>query len=97
MRSVAIGPLPPERLLFGIGCGEVLLGVAVLTGFAPRLLAGVQAAILVLMNGIGILFGGNSIPDPVGLVIHNLPFLMCILILGWSGPVTGEAGRAGRA
>jgi uncharacterized membrane protein YphA (DoxX/SURF4 family) len=97
MRSVAISPLPPERLLFVIGCGEVLLGVGVLGGVAPRLLAGVQATILVLMNGIGILFGGNSIPDPVGLVIHNLPFLMCILILGWSEPVTGEAGHAGRA
>ena len=83
--AVAIGRVPPDRLLFGIGCGEVLLGLGVLSGWYPRFLAWVQAGALILMNGIGIVFAGRAISDPVGLVIHNLPFLLCILILGNCG------------
>jgi uncharacterized membrane protein YphA (DoxX/SURF4 family) len=94
MRSVAFGPFPPERLLCGIGCGEVLLGLGVLTRFSPLALAWVQAVILIMMNGIGILFGGHSIPDPAGLIIHNLPFFMCIVILGLAEPVRLPTGRA---
>src|SRR5437899_3434041 len=46
MRSVALGPLPPDLLLFGIGCGELLLGLGVLSGFSPRFLMLFQATIL---------------------------------------------------
>lgn len=86
MRSVTVGALPPSRLLFLIGCGEILLGLGVLSGLYPRFLAWFQGIILVLMNGIGILFAGQAIGDPIGLVIHNLPFLLCIAVLGAYSP-----------
>jgi uncharacterized membrane protein YphA (DoxX/SURF4 family) len=92
MGSMSFGPLSPGRLLFAIGGGEVLLGLGVLSGLYSRFLAWFQGVILLLMNGMGILFAGKAIADPVGLVIHNLPFFLCIVILG----VYGGSARAAR-
>ena len=46
------------------------------------------------MNGIGILFAGKAISDPIGLVIRNLPFLLCIVVLGVYGPGSFAPRRA---
>jgi hypothetical protein len=86
VESIAIGPLSARQLLLLIGWGETFLGMGVLSGLYHRFLAWFQAVVLVLMNGIGVLFAGAAIPDPLGLVIHNLPLLLCILILGMHGP-----------
>jgi uncharacterized membrane protein YphA (DoxX/SURF4 family) len=96
VRSVAIGALTPAQLLFAIGCGETLLGLGVLSGWFWRPLAIFQAILLILMNGIGIAFSGPAIPSPVGLVIHNLPFLLCIVVLGFHGPGAWTLPRPGR-
>jgi uncharacterized membrane protein YphA (DoxX/SURF4 family) len=93
--SVAVGPLSPSRLLFLIGWGEALLGVGVLSGLYSRFLAWFQGVLLVLMNGAGIAFAGGTIADPLGLVIHNLPFLLCMVILGVYGPGSFAPGRVG--
>jgi len=100
VRSMAVGGLSPAQVPFAIGCGETLLGLGVLSGWLWRPLAILQAALLVLMNGIGIAFAGPAIPNPVSLVIHNLPFLLCIAVLGFHGPpcpllVGGHDGRQG--
>jgi ligand-binding SRPBCC domain-containing protein len=75
-------PVQPLTLLRLIGLGETLLGIGVLTGKHSRLLSRIQIALLVGMNGAGILFGKGSIEDPAGLVITNLPFALCIVALG---------------
>lgn len=84
--SFAAGPLSPRELLAVIGCGETLLGLGVLSGLFARLLAWFQGTLLVLMNGLGILFAGEAIADPFGLVIRNLPLLLCVVTLGVQAP-----------
>ena len=88
--SVGIGWLPPKTLLFLIGSGETLLGIGVLTGLYARFLAWFQILLLLAMNAVGIVFGHGSISDPAGLLIHNLPFLACIAILGLCSPNTSR-------
>ena len=86
VQSVALGPLSPLQLMRLIGGGETLLGLGVLSGLYARPLAWLQGVLLVLMNGIGIAFSGGAIADPVGLVLRNLPLLLCIAALGIHGP-----------
>lgn len=93
-QSVTIGPLSPVTLLRVIGGGETLMGLGVLSGRYARFLAWFQGVVLVLMNAVGILFAGDAIPDPVGLVIHNLPLLACIVVLGVCGPASAAPPRA---
>lgn len=82
-----LGPLAPLQLLTLIGVGETLLAVGVLSGMFGRALAVFQMGLLVMMNTIGIISsGGTAIPDPLGLVIKNLPLLMCIALIGIYGP-----------
>lgn len=78
----ASGPMSPVALMTLIGCGETLLGLAVLGGFRPRFLAWVQMGLLLAMNGTGVVFGKGSIDDPLGLLVKNLPFALCIVMLG---------------
>ena len=75
-------PLTPHLFLLLIGAGETLLAIAVLTGLFARPLALFQIIILLTMNLIGILFGHGTIADPIGLLIHNLPLLLCIYAVG---------------
>lgn len=86
----AVGPvglLAPLQLLLLIGAGETLLALGVLSGWFWRALSVFQIVLLVTMNTIGIISsGGTAIPDPVGLVIKNLPLLMCIALIGLYGP-----------
>jgi uncharacterized membrane protein YphA (DoxX/SURF4 family) len=93
--AVAPAPLSPARFLLLIGCGETLLGLAVLSGLYARPLAFFQGTLLVLMNFLGILFGGGSIADPVGLVIRNVTLLLCIAALGLHGPGAFRSGKRG--
>lgn len=72
--------------MLGIGFAETLLALAVASGAFCRPLAWFQIFILLAMNGIGILFGGGTIADPVGLLIHNLPLIACMALLGLRGP-----------
>ncbi len=82
-----VGPLAPLQLLLLIGAGETVLAIGVLSGLFWRALAVFQIVLLVTMNAIGILrSGGTAIPDPLGLVIKNLPLLMCIALIGLYGP-----------
>lgn len=72
----------PLNLLRGIGCVEVMLAFGVLAGWSPRFLAGVQILLLLTLDGVGIALGKGAIADPIGLIVHALPFLFCILFLG---------------
>ena len=86
VKSFAFDPLTPLILMTLIGCGETLLGLTVLSGLFWRFVASFQGVLLITMNITGILFGGGQIAQPVGLLIHNLPFLACIATLGIYGP-----------
>jgi hypothetical protein len=72
----------PLNLLFAVGCGEVMLAFGVLIGWSPRFLAGVQVLLLLAMDSTGIALGKGALADPAGLIIKNLPFLLCILFVG---------------
>lgn len=72
--------LSPAAFLFVIGLGESLLGAAVLSGFCRRPLAWFQAVLLLGMNIGGILWGEGAIAHPLGLIVHNLPFGVCIFL-----------------
>ena len=49
-----------------------------------------QIGLLVGMNGCGLLWGRNFIPDPLGMVIQNLVFVTLVVI------ATGEVSLGTR-
>ena len=73
-------------LAWAVERGETLLALGVLSGLWWRPLAWFQLALLAAMNAIGILAGGGAIADPAGLILRNLPFAMCIILIGLYGP-----------
>ena len=85
LRSVGHGtdPVLLSRL---IGSCETLLACGILSGLFYRFVSYFQIAIILLMNVIGSLFGGGTIPHPFGLIISNLPTIMCALIVAQYGP-----------
>jgi uncharacterized membrane protein YphA (DoxX/SURF4 family) len=85
VKAFVFGGLSPIALMALIGAGETLLGLGLLSGLWHRFVAAFAAALLIVMNVIGILFSG-AIADPLGLVIHNLPLLACTLLIYFYGP-----------
>ncbi len=85
LRSVGHGtdPVLLSRL---IGSCETLLGCGILSGLFYRFVSYFQIGVILLMNVIGSLFGGGMIPHPFGLIISNLPTIMCALIVAQNGP-----------
>jgi uncharacterized membrane protein YphA (DoxX/SURF4 family) len=85
LRSVGHGndPVLLSRL---IGTCETLLGCGILSGLFYRFVSYFQIGIILLMNVIGSVFASGSIPHPVGLIISNLPTIMCALIVATYGP-----------
>lgn len=77
----SVGPvagLAPADFLTLIGAGETLLALGILSGLLHNFVALFQIALLVSMNSIGILSGG--VEKPLGLVVGNLPLLVCMLL-----------------
>jgi uncharacterized membrane protein YphA (DoxX/SURF4 family) len=80
-----VGGLTPRALLFVIGTGESLLGLGAVSGWCPRFVAWFQIGLVVAMNAIGILAGRGAITDPAALVVGNLPFIACALVVAMEG------------
>lgn len=78
--------ISPRAFMAVIGAGETLLALGVLSGLFFRPLAVFQIVLLLAMNGSGIAFGNGSITEPLSLLVHNLPFLACIALIGVYGP-----------
>lgn len=74
------GPTGSHYVLIGIGFVECLLAIWVLSGWRPVIAATAQIGLLVGMNGCGLLWGRNFIPDPLGMVIQNLAFVTLVVI-----------------
>jgi uncharacterized membrane protein YphA (DoxX/SURF4 family) len=87
VRSVSGGSsIAPVVLLRTIGCCETLLAIGILSGLFYRFVSYFQIAIVLVMNVIGSIFGGGAIAHPVGLIVSNLPLIMCALVVALRGP-----------
>lgn len=71
----------------GIGVGETVLALWVLSGFAPRRAAVAQTALLVGMNAGGLVFARDRIGDPRRMVARNACFVAAI----WGSAVMGRS------
>lgn len=78
--------IEPALLLRLIGSAETLLGIGIVSGLFYRFVSYFQIFIILLMNLIGSIGGGGAIAHPFGLVISNLPTIMCALVVATNGP-----------
>lgn len=62
----------------GIGIVETILAIWVLSNRKARLAGLAQTFLLIVMNAGGLVWGADSIPDPVGMVTQNLVFLTLV-------------------
>ena len=68
-----------SKLLRLLGAVEMAIGIWVLTGVAPILCAVAQTALLVTLNGCGLLWR-PAIEDPGGMVVKNFAFLVLVWV-----------------
>jgi DoxX-like family len=78
-------------LLRALGVVECGLAVWVLSGRRPFLAAAAQTALLATMNSGGLLWARGIIPDPPGMIVKNVAFL----VLAWV--VAAQAGATSPA
>jgi hypothetical protein len=74
-----LGPKVGAVFLQLLGAVEVAMGLWALSGAAPVPCAAAQTALLVTLNGNGILWARHIIHDPAGMVVKNAAFL----VLAW--------------
>jgi len=74
-----LGPVVGAAFLKVLGTVEVAVGLWALSGHAPIYCALTQSALLVALNGNGLLWSRHLIHDPAGMVVKNFAFL----VLGW--------------
>ncbi len=65
-----------------LGWWEVALACWVLSGSYARAAAITQICLLVVMNTGGLLWARRIIPDPAGMVFHNLALIVLIWMCG---------------
>jgi uncharacterized membrane protein YphA (DoxX/SURF4 family) len=80
------GSVDPALLLRLIGSCETLLAVGIISGLFYKFVSYFQIFIILLMNLIGSISGGGAIAHPFGLIISNLPTIMCALVIARRGP-----------
>ena len=68
-------PKTANAFLKLLGVTEVAIAIWALTGIAPIFCAIAQTALIVALNGGGILWASRIIHDPAGMVIKNFAFL----------------------
>ncbi len=66
--------------LLALGWFETLLGIWVVSGISPEVVAMIEIALLVAMNTGGVLWASKIIPDPVGMLFQNFAFAVLIWI-----------------
>jgi uncharacterized membrane protein YphA (DoxX/SURF4 family) len=77
-----LGPRFGAPFLKALGIVEVALAVWVITGIAPGICAIAQTALLILLNANGLLWARRVIPEPAGMVVKNLAFLVLVWVCG---------------
>lgn len=86
-----VGLPRPELALTTIGIGETLIGLAVLSGFFPRSVTVFQIVLILTMNLTAIVGSRGAIREPIGLLLGNMPLLLCIALVGWHSISTRRA------
>ncbi|MDR3614263.1 MAG: DoxX-like family protein [Candidatus Obscuribacterales bacterium] len=79
------GGIEPVFILRLIGSCESLLALGIASGLFYRFVSYFQITVILLMNLIGSISGG-AISHPFGLVISNLPTIMCAMVVANYGP-----------
>ena len=77
-----LGPRFGAPFLQVLGIVEVALAVWVITGMAPALCAIAQTTLLVLLNANGLLWARKVIPEPGGMIVKNIAFLLLVWVCG---------------
>ena len=77
-----LGPRFGRAFLKLLGVVEVALAVWVMTGIAPGACAVAQTVLLVALNAGGMLWARHIIPEPAGMVIKNIAFLLLAWVCG---------------
>jgi len=65
-----------------LGVAEVALAVWVMSGVEPGACAITQTALLILLNGNGLLWARHIIHDPGGMIVKNAAFLVLVWVCG---------------
>jgi uncharacterized membrane protein YphA (DoxX/SURF4 family) len=77
-----LGPRFGLAFLRALGVVEVALAAWVMTGFAPGTCAIAQTALLVVLNANGLVWSRHIIPEPAGMVVKNIAFLVLVWVCG---------------
>lgn len=77
-----LGPRFGLPFLTGLGAVEVGLAAWVMTGIAPGACAIVETTLLILLNANGLAWARRIIPEPAGLVVKNIAFLVLVWVCG---------------
>jgi len=77
-----LGPRFGAPFLKTLGIVEVALAVWVMAGISPGMCAISQTALLVVLNANGLLWARRIIPEPAGMVVKNLAFLVLVWVCG---------------
>ncbi len=80
--------IDPALVLRLIGGCETLLAAGIISGLFYRFVSYFQIAVILLMNVVGSVSGGGAIAHPFGLIISNLPTIMCAILVAIKGPGT---------
>src|SRR5580692_4675107 len=86
-----IGPGAARAALITLGLAECGIAALVLSGQRMRQAALVQTVLLVAMNGGGTIWARRLIPDPGGMIVQNLAFLVLIWIAAEDSPHLAQA------
>lgn len=81
------GPRFGRSFLKALGVIEVLLAAWVISAIHPGACAIAEVTLLVVLNVNGLLWSRDIIPDPAGMIVKNMAFL----VLAWAcGAIPGR-------
>ena len=86
-----LGPAAARAALITLGLAECGIAAWVLSGRRMRQAALVQTVLLVAMNAGGTIWARRLIPDPGGMIVQNLAFLILIWIAAEDSPHVAQA------
>jgi uncharacterized membrane protein YphA (DoxX/SURF4 family) len=86
-----LGPAAARAALITLGLAECGIAAWVLSGRRMRQAALVQIVLLVAMNAGGTIWARRLIPDPAGMIVQNLAFLVLIWIAAEGSPHVAQA------
>jgi hypothetical protein len=86
-----LGSAAAKAALITLGLAECGIAAWVLSGRRMRQAALVQIGLLIAMNAGGTIWARRLIPDPGGMIVQNLAFLVLIWIAAEDSPHVAQA------